>query len=270
MKNLVKSNMIPSFVVQQVIQWHNNYIKRNNLRQSKNDLFDNPQLRYMCDNFSGTIGVVDYFNKTYIYINKRCEEMFGYSQDDFKMRGLELVLQLLKKEHVDVFNKIYVAVFDLFQQYAEADETKKLKITFTNQIKTKDGTYKWMLHEMAVLETDDKGMPILVIKMITDIDEIKKDKGLDFIVTKKDEDGIYKTILKKSFLLVEEDSLAITEREREVLQLVSQGLSAKQIANYLFISEHTVYTHKKNMLKKFQLSSSNELVMYASSQGLIY
>ncbi len=61
----------------------------------------------------------------------------------------------------------------------------------------------------------------------------------------------------------------LTQREIEIVQLVAKGLIAKEIANILHLSTHTVYTHRKNIMKKLELNTSSELVLYALNNGLI-
>ncbi len=61
----------------------------------------------------------------------------------------------------------------------------------------------------------------------------------------------------------------LTARELEVIRLTAEGLSAKEIAGKLFLSLHTVYTHKKNIMKKLNLSSSSEIILYAINNGLV-
>jgi DNA-binding NarL/FixJ family response regulator len=56
----------------------------------------------------------------------------------------------------------------------------------------------------------------------------------------------------------------ITPREMEVLQLLADGLCAKEIAGKLFISESTVVTHKKNLKEKFEARNSAELISKAT------
>jgi len=60
----------------------------------------------------------------------------------------------------------------------------------------------------------------------------------------------------------------LTVRELEVMQLTANGLTAKEIASKLFLSLHTVYTHKKNIMKKLNISSSSEMILYAINNGL--
>ena len=66
---------------------------------------------------------------------------------------------------------------------------------------------------------------------------------------------------------IHEESL--TERERDVIQLVAQGCSNQEIAKALVISEKTVKTHVSNILSKLQLADRTQLAVYAIKKGLV-
>jgi len=61
----------------------------------------------------------------------------------------------------------------------------------------------------------------------------------------------------------------LSQREIEIIKLLADGLSSSQISERLFISEHTVKTHRKNILKKLDLHNSSELIQYALNNGVI-
>jgi len=61
----------------------------------------------------------------------------------------------------------------------------------------------------------------------------------------------------------------LSEREREVLQLVAEGLSSKQIADVLSISPATVETHRTHVLQKLALRNTAEVVLFAARRGII-
>lgn len=61
----------------------------------------------------------------------------------------------------------------------------------------------------------------------------------------------------------------LTEREREILQRVAEGHSNKQIAGHLFLSVHTVETHRKNILEKLGLHGPADLILYAVRKGIV-
>lgn len=62
---------------------------------------------------------------------------------------------------------------------------------------------------------------------------------------------------------------ALTEREREVLRLVAEGLPTKQIAAALNISSRTVETHRANLMRKLDLHSVARLTQFAIREGLV-
>ncbi len=62
---------------------------------------------------------------------------------------------------------------------------------------------------------------------------------------------------------------SLSEREREVLQLVAEGRSSKEIADVLSISPATVETHRAHLLQKLRLHNSVEVVRYATRRGII-
>jgi DNA-binding NarL/FixJ family response regulator len=62
---------------------------------------------------------------------------------------------------------------------------------------------------------------------------------------------------------------SLTKREREILKLIAEGLSYKEIGNELFISVRTVETHKNNILQKLELKSTIDLVKFAIKNDLI-
>ena len=62
---------------------------------------------------------------------------------------------------------------------------------------------------------------------------------------------------------------SLTRREQEVLRLVVEGLSAKEIGDRLFISPKTVENHRTNIMNKLDIHSTMELVRYAAKLGLI-
>jgi DNA-binding NarL/FixJ family response regulator len=64
-------------------------------------------------------------------------------------------------------------------------------------------------------------------------------------------------------------SVALTLREREIVQLVAEGLSSKEVASKLSVSVKTVETHRANVMKKLRLRSVTDLVRYAVRNKLV-
>ena len=68
---------------------------------------------------------------------------------------------------------------------------------------------------------------------------------------------------------VEDSFDLLTPREREILQLLAEGKSNKEVATILKLSLYTVETHRSNILQKLNLHSVPELILYAVRKGVI-
>lgn len=135
------------------------------------------------------------------------------------------------------------------------------------------------------------GLPILLIADTSDASAVLKsiDVGIRGFLTKEcDGDEILHAIhslvkgerffcnnvlniLLNKNLIEEEDCspTGLTEREVEIIQEIAGGLTSKQIADKLHISTHTVQTHRKNIMRKLQVGSVSELILYAIRMGLV-
>ena len=68
---------------------------------------------------------------------------------------------------------------------------------------------------------------------------------------------------------VEDSYELLTAREREILQLLAEGKSNKEVANSVNLSLYTVETHRSNIFQKLNLHSIAELILYAVRKGVI-
>ena len=66
-----------------------------------------------------------------------------------------------------------------------------------------------------------------------------------------------------------DDSVQLTVSEIEIVRLIADGLTTKEIAARKFISFHTVISHRKNIFRKLGVSSISELIMYSIKAGWI-
>jgi DNA-binding NarL/FixJ family response regulator len=61
----------------------------------------------------------------------------------------------------------------------------------------------------------------------------------------------------------------LTDREKEVLQLLAEGRSNKEVATQLTVGLSTIETHRANLMQKLNLHSTAEIVLYAVRKGII-
>jgi regulator of cell morphogenesis and NO signaling len=91
-------------------------------------------------------------------------------------------------------------------------------------------------------------------------------KRLERLVKK---DDVTKNISSMVFKGGQDNNEALSDREREVIIGVVQGLQNKEIADKLFISVNTVITHRRNIARKLQIHSPAGLTIYAIVNGLV-
>jgi len=82
---------------------------------------------------------------------------------------------------------------------------------------------------------------------------------------------ILDVIMEKQFPSTTEtiEPSLLTQRESEVLALLAKGKSTQQIADKLFLSPHTVHTHRKSIIKKLNIKSPTQFVVHAIDLGLM-
>ncbi|CAL2104078.1 response regulator transcription factor [Tenacibaculum sp. 190130A14a] len=69
--------------------------------------------------------------------------------------------------------------------------------------------------------------------------------------------------IQENVTIGKSEKVTLSNREKEILQLIANGKTSKEIADELFIAKTTVDTHRKNMIRKLNLSGGNELIKYA-------
>jgi|WetSurMetagenome_2_1015567.scaffolds.fasta_scaffold65475_2 DNA-binding NarL/FixJ family response regulator len=79
-------------------------------------------------------------------------------------------------------------------------------------------------------------------------------------------DILFEVTEKKDFV---SGSTHLTASEIEIVRLIGEGLTNKEIAQRKFLSIHTIMTHRKNILRKLNVSSASELIIYAIKAGII-
>lgn len=63
--------------------------------------------------------------------------------------------------------------------------------------------------------------------------------------------------------------LNVSEREKEIIKLIAEGFINKEIADQLFLSTHTVNTHRKNIMQKLNINNTAGIVLFAVQQKIV-
>lgn len=193
------------------------------------------------------------------------------------------ILPILKLNKTDDFNVKYIfenihpedkirfirneqKVTDFFNNL-QPEQITKYKVSYDYRLRKTDGTYIWVLMQTITIQSTEDGAVIRVLGIQTDITHLKTDNkssGLSFIGL-EGEPSFYNVPIDSSALPAGRE--LFSKREKEVLQLMLAGKSTNQIAEMLFISVHTVNSHRKKIFSKSNCSSLVELGSKAVREG---
>ena len=246
------------------------YFRENASKEPNASIIEHHQFLHILKDAPFVIGIFNNVKMGYEFISPNIKDIIGYEAELFIGEdGMQNVLSTFKAEHAAIFNNfIFPAIFDSFERRAPYKDVMDFRYTASFEVTLKDGSFKWFIQQINVIEIDHDGFPLLTLISIIDISGIKKDAMVDFIIAQKKPEGIYTNIYAASYT-TNEIGVIFTEREIEIISLLALGKSSKEIAEQLFISIHTVNNHRKNMLAKAQLKNTNGLIQMATERRFI-
>jgi DNA-binding CsgD family transcriptional regulator len=221
--------------------------------------------------FKGVIHVIDYIQHRHVGISGPLKNMVGYNPQDVMDNGLDFVMSIFQKDDFKIYNEtIFSKVVSLLKETPQADHGD-YTFSFTYRMRKADKSWMHLYQQGSYITDPATSLPLYSIAMVTDISPIKKDNSMIYTVDRKlkDESFLRYINLQTDYFYPDPDESKISKREKEVLGWLAEGLSSKQIAAKLYISESTVTIHRKNMLKKSNTKNIAELVHYGIKKGII-
>lgn len=213
---------------------------------------------------NSAISVFDFYKKEHVFVSNNYSKMLKYDLAEFEAKGNDFFNS--KVHPVDFIANMKTGIELLRHLYRiPVAERKNYKVVSDYRVKKqKKGEYIRIIEQHQVLELDKKGNIWLAMSTV-DISpnqdltggvkciifNSKTGEALPFTTEHTGKDGY------------------LSKREHEVLNLVKEGLPSKEIAMKLYISVHTVNTHRQRILEKLNVSNSYEAIQYAARLGLL-
>jgi len=221
--------------------------------------------------FNGIIHVIDYTQRRHVAMSGATKNLSGFDPREVMDGGLDFVINIFQKDDFKIYNEIIFGQAIEFLRQTPQTEHSEYLFTYSYRLRKADG--KWMqIFQQGSYITDPKTLlPVCVIGVSTDITPLKKDNSIIFSIDKKKtETGMFNcyNILTDHYYPDPEES-RLSRREREILGRLADGLSSKEIAAKLHLSESTVVNHRKNMLRKTNTKNVAELIRYTINKGII-
>ena len=189
------------------------------------------------------ISIFDIKKNKFLYCNESFKNVFGYNTDEIIRGGWELwYTKINRNEAGGIKNKIN----NFIQKPHSGNNPEVISLTYH----IKDTFCKWYLinHELSLYNFKNN---LIVLNYLYDI-------------TQKECIEYFFGVKKQVHLNNSHDKVSISTREKEVLMLIAEGFSSKQIADMLYISNHTAISHRKNLIEKFKVRNTAQLIKEAS------
>lgn len=196
------------------------------------------------------------------YVSEHIEKILGY---DRKVVTVPIMISLIHPEDLPYFIEFEKEVVRFFNQL-KTEQLSKYKVRYDYRVKTKEGKYKRILHQMVALLPDDESKISQTLCYHTDITYLK-DGGIPLLsfIGMDGEPSFVNVIpnieTQKPF------THKLSKREREIVKYLAEGLTSSKIASELFISTNTVKTHRRNILRKMELNNTIDLTSKAIREG---
>ncbi len=193
-----------------------------------------------------------------LYVTKSIESYFGFTQKEFISWEQDAVLNLGAYHQTEMWQN-FPGWMEEFLKLEPVPTTTNIPfLTYVGGVQhiCKDGSIKKSLMRKSSLIGKNNAMAEYHILSMVDIGHLLKDNGYWAYFQKAL--GSQKT--SRFYTNNSVNKYAISEREKEVLLLISIGRSSKEVAEKLFISLGTVQKHRKNLIKRFRVRDTTALI----------
>ena len=229
------------------------------------------------------IFVASAYRGKYLYVSEAMRNIDGYDPKLHVDGGLEFTQSII---HPDDYAHSMEFFVHYLQKALTVRDAKGEDFTGTNayRVKHAEGHYVWTTNSFVLLDYED-GKPNTLLGFYRRVTEERKRE--EFLLRQlkntltaaqfgKVMDEYHRMAVQSasepapaaSELLpvpfAQKQSVKVTSREKEVLQLVSDGLSDKQVADRLHISTYTAINHRKNLIAKYGAKNTAQLIKEAS------
>jgi DNA-binding CsgD family transcriptional regulator len=219
-------------------------------------------LQALSDICNSGINVFDLHKRQVVFFSSNFGKLLGYDPSDYEENGQQFFAAKIHSEDKVKLSLQGVSTLKLFNSFSSDEKLNHKEIKEYRMLNSQN-KYVRLIEQYQVIELDRKGQIWLVMGVV------------DISPNQEEYDGIknqllnFKTGIISSLDVSPKPQFDLTKREIEVLKLVKDGFLSKEISEKLFISLHTVNTHRQRFLAKLGANNSFEALMFASKFGLL-
>ncbi|HRH56576.1 MAG TPA: helix-turn-helix transcriptional regulator [Chitinophagales bacterium] len=210
------------------------------------------ELTKVCDASAYMSSILEFGKNAYslLYCNKHIRDGLGLNPNEYTKQGFEYILKIT---HPDNLDSVYMLI-KFFNEVNNHAET----FTHTLYLNGKNG-WEWIYSMKKPATYNQDG----TIKYLLSVS-----CSLDDLLNTNEHDLQFNQNLNQYKANIDKYN-SMTEREKQILKLIAEEYTSKEIGDMLFISPLTVDTHRKHLIEKLEVKSSIGLIRYALLFNLI-
>ncbi|TGV02750.1 LuxR C-terminal-related transcriptional regulator [Flavivirga rizhaonensis] len=210
--------------------------------------------------------ILDFVTYKMTFVHEGIEEVLGIKPEEW---SIDTFFDLIHPDEIESFHDKEAACIKFMFNDIPKEDITSYKTTYLMKLKHNSGNYKTILHQAKPVNVSHDGKIQTVIGVHTDVTHLNVPirNEVSFISRKKT--NVHFAKQGGVYLPIKGISSLFTKREKEIMKLIIKGKTANEIGSLLHISNHTVNTHKRNMLKKSKCKNSRELVSKCLHEGIV-
>lgn len=203
------------------------------------------------------IASIDYRDLSIAFCTDNVADITGYSKSFFRKKGIEGVLSMLHPDDLEELFRFQDIVFGILGKL-NLEEKKGFESTYVVRwVHKKTKIANWVLTKVKPYLIDDNGNVVLDLHIVAHLTSPPAVKEFDWGYSYTSHNGKKVAFFKNGPLVIEAQ---LTKKEREVGSLMLEGFDSKEIAEKLFISVNTVFTHRKKIMKKLKAKNTGDMI----------
>lgn len=204
------------------------------------------------DYIPGSVMVQDLSSMTNTYMNQNGCDILKHSSEELKLLGPAYFDRFFPLEEINVLK-------GELQNFVMENDTSKIHSFFQRVRSGAESDYKWYFTTSRLYPSAHENNAFMMMHIAVPANMLSYvGRKLNNLV---EDNTIIRNNMNKFLLL--------TTREKEIIQFIVQGNSSSEIADFLFLSIHTINNHRKNIIHKLEINSLSQLIKFAVAFDII-
>ncbi|GEO07398.1 helix-turn-helix transcriptional regulator [Adhaeribacter aerolatus] len=229
----------------------------------ENYIRENPTLVNILNNGPCVTWILDMRTLQFSFLSNNVKDILGYDNKNFEEQGLAYFNQIVHPDDVAPTWQLVMKKWECLMALPPYQRTAE-KMNISYRIIQPNGNIMQVLEQSSVLQLDDRGHVTHVMGVCSDISLLEK------LENKIAANGpVAEKIMAGKVPADPVNQVILSKRELQIVKLIAAGYKSRDIAQELFISFHTVNTHRQKIIEKTNSKNTSELIQYVMTQKLI-